>query len=157
MMDYRWKLKIKPKRRKGYNPDQPRVPAGSPTGGQWAATGSGAPWATSARVWLEGKLPPAELYDGLSSNRGGKIRVRRFKDGTYNVVHDMGGELKVPYVTRGNEALANDNVQRLYGGPLSLNYGDLIKQHRKIVKAAIRRGESVPEEVLRDYPDLRSR
>jgi len=47
MENYEWKLRI----RKGYNPDQPRVPAGSPRGGQWTSS-SGGSWNyrdTSAR------------------------------------------------------------------------------------------------------------
>ncbi|GEM_PF-2319365 len=41
----------------GYNPNEPRVPAGKPVGGQWTAAGTGeAPFSK-----MQGKIPPPEL------------------------------------------------------------------------------------------------
>jgi hypothetical protein len=42
-MGYYWDLKVEiGANRKGYDPNQPRVPAGDPRGGQWTAAGGGA-------------------------------------------------------------------------------------------------------------------
>lgn len=49
MTNYYWKLKVQTGRK--YDPDQPRVPAGDPRGGQWA---SGSPGSSASVVENEG-------------------------------------------------------------------------------------------------------
>jgi len=39
MSEYEWKLTVEPRRKKRYNPDQPRVPAGQTGGGRWTSGG----------------------------------------------------------------------------------------------------------------------
>jgi hypothetical protein len=55
----RW---LRPDRRKAYDPNQPRVPAGSPEGGQWTGDGSNEP--QTAQEPRDDKLPVHLASDG---------------------------------------------------------------------------------------------
>jgi hypothetical protein len=68
---------------KAYNPDQPRVPAGNPDGGQWTSGGGGG--GSPARVRLAGPLPtgdtpeiPEEQPPTTRARNGIAQRVARF-------------------------------------------------------------------------------
>ena len=49
-LSFEWKLLKRVRALKAYNPDQPRVPAGNPDGGQWTGDGGG-------RIRLAGEIP----------------------------------------------------------------------------------------------------
>ncbi len=63
----------------GFNPDEPRVPAGSPDGGQWTAEGGGSPSAVPGAVlsdatpdnnWIPGAQYAANDAPGMGHNQG---------------------------------------------------------------------------------------
>lgn len=66
-------------RKRGFNFDEPRVPAGSPYGGQWTAEGGGSPSATPRAVlsdatpdnnWIPGAQYAANDPPGIGHNQG---------------------------------------------------------------------------------------
>ncbi len=66
-------------RKAGFNPDQRRVPAGDPDGGQWTAEGSGSPFgapgavlsdATPDNNWIPGAQYAANDAPGMGHNQG---------------------------------------------------------------------------------------
>jgi len=74
MDDFYWSLKVQPGKKK-YNPDQPRVPAGDPQGGQWTSGGEGSTPQAEDKPKLQG-APDGSAYDFVAGKRGmgtGKI------------------------------------------------------------------------------------
>jgi len=87
MSDYYWKLRVQ----KGYDPSQPRVPAGSPDGGRWTAGGG----------------------TGASVTFGDVTKTQRFKDwfGDSKVVDEDGNPKVVYHGTKADfEALSPEKI-----------------------------------------------
>jgi len=102
-MTYRWRLSIK------YDPNQPRVPAGSSTGGQWAGTGAGTSFEAGPykgyRLSGGQKLPEhlvAEDATVMRSPEGDLIVVPGHKVAHANIVAEMGDTARFDEYVRGD-------------------------------------------------------
>jgi hypothetical protein len=89
LSDLRWQRFVQ-KVKAGFNPDQPRVPAGNPDGGQWTSDGN-----SSERVSSEGN---SEGYRSSATDLSGQRRSKA--DGHHHVPRGVYEKLPLPPETR---------------------------------------------------------
>lgn len=126
-------------------------------GGEWIYEYDDSPWRKRVGHYLEGNSIPPELYHGHDTGIGTLAVIRHGQD-DYSVTHTVHG-MKVgsPLVTNRDARAARDMIRRTVERQFHNHEGDLIGAHRRMVADAVKAGKQVPDEVFKDYPDLKPR
>ena len=129
------KLRRFPPHLRKYSPDQPRVPAGSPAGGQWA--GAGASYESASPLALENQIPSnsvaAKPIESVKPDSGGEAisppdekKYVTLNDGTVPQDH-LGNPLRIPPgVSLEDNARLGQAIAQMGDDP-SLEYGEIAK------------------------------
>jgi hypothetical protein len=135
-------------RKAGFNPDQPRVPAGNPDGGQWTSEGAGA----GERVRVAGPLPrnekpeiPKTRPSGREARRIALGLARRWA-GPLELLYQGAQWLRdyhAEFVSYRDPPKTMEELQRDFGKPSKPGYHD----HHVNEKDAARK-DGFPEELI---------
>jgi hypothetical protein len=98
-----------PQVQKAYNPDQPRVPAGEPGGGQWAPVGGG-----GEKGHAEGMAGVRAVPGGLSASEVAKMREERFEQDQQRMAN-LGSTIRHVPVSLGRSTFGIERVEETPG------------------------------------------